>query len=106
MNAVCCGNNASRWCRLMSSSKTAPGKPCAKTCSNTATTTPYCAYPSASSAVAEVHRKYYRQPVLTEYKDDSSAVTQVDKETEMIVRDMIMKRFPDHGILGEEFPAH
>ena len=59
-----------------------------------------------ADAVAEVHRKYYRQPVLTEYKDDSSPVTQVDRESEMIVRDMIMSHFPDHGILGEEFPAH
>jgi len=53
-----------------------------------------------ADAVAKVHRKYYRQPVLTEYKDDSSPVTQVDKESEIIVRDMIMSRFPDHGILG------
>lgn len=59
-----------------------------------------------SDAVAEVHRKYYRQPVLTEYKEDSSPVTQVDKESETIVREMIMSRFPDHGILGEEYPAH
>jgi len=59
-----------------------------------------------ADAVGDVHRKYYRQPVSTEYKDDSSPVTQVDKESEMIVRDMIMAQFPDHGIQGEEFPPH
>lgn len=59
-----------------------------------------------ADAVGDVHRKYYRQPVSTEYKDDSSPVTQCDKESEMIVREMIMSQFPDHGILGEEFPAH
>lgn len=59
-----------------------------------------------ADAVAQVHRKYYRQPVSTEYKDDSSPVTQADKEAESVVRDMVMRRFPDHGILGEEYPAY
>jgi len=59
-----------------------------------------------SDAVAEVHRKYFRQPVSTEYKDDSSPVTQCDKESESVMRDLVMKHYPDHGILGEEFPPH
>lgn len=59
-----------------------------------------------ADAVGEVHRKYYRQPVSTEYKDDSSPVTQADKEAETVVREMVMAQFPEHGILGEEYPAH
>jgi len=59
-----------------------------------------------ADAVGEIHRKYFRQPVSTEYKDDSSPVTQVDKESETRMREMVMKRFPEHGILGEEFPPH
>lgn len=59
-----------------------------------------------ADAVGVVHRRYYRQPVSTEYKDDSSPVTQADKEAETVVRDMVMKRFPDHGVLGEEYPAY
>lgn len=59
-----------------------------------------------ADTVGDVHRKYYRQPVSTEYKDDSSPVTQADKEAETVVREMIMQRFPEHGILGEEYPAH
>jgi len=59
-----------------------------------------------ADAVGEVHRKYFRQPVSTEYKEDSSPVTQVDKESEALMRDMVMQQYPDHGILGEEYPAH
>lgn len=59
-----------------------------------------------ADAVGQIHRKYYRQPVTTEYKDDSSPVTQVDKESEALVREMVMKEYPQHGILGEEYPPH
>ena len=59
-----------------------------------------------SDAIAEVHRKYYRQPVSTEYKDDTSPVTQVDKESEALMREMVMKQYPEHGILGEEYPPY
>ncbi len=59
-----------------------------------------------ADAIGEIHRKYFRQPVLTEYKDDSSPVTQVDKESEALMREMVMRKFPDHGILGEEYPPY
>lgn len=59
-----------------------------------------------ADAVGEVHRKYYRRPLSTEYKDDSSPVTQVDRESERLVREMLMKQFPEHGIIGEEYPPH
>lgn len=59
-----------------------------------------------ADAVGEVHRKYFRKPVSTEYKDDSSPVTQCDKESESVMRDLVMKHYPEHGILGEEFPPH
>lgn len=59
-----------------------------------------------ADAVGEVHRKYYRRPLSTEYKDDSSPVTQADQESEQVVREMVMKQFPEHGIIGEEYPPH
>ncbi len=59
-----------------------------------------------ADAVGVIHKQYFRQPVSTEYKDDSSPVTQADKEAELCVRDMVMKRFPDHGVVGEEYPPH
>ncbi len=59
-----------------------------------------------ADAIGDIHRKYFRQPVFTQYKDDSSPVTQVDKESEMLMREMVMKRYPEHGILGEEYPPY
>ncbi len=39
----------------------------------------------------------------TELKADTSPVTEVDYKTEEMVREAISKKFPDHGIIGEEF---
>lgn len=38
-----------------------------------------------------------------EIKPDGSPVSNVDKSVEQALRDKIQARFPDHGILGEEF---
>lgn len=44
-----------------------------------------------------------KEPFQVEYKTSASdLVTAVDKEVEKHVIEMILKRFPDHGILGEE----
>lgn len=59
-----------------------------------------------ADAVGDVHRRYFRQPFSAEYKDDTSPVTQVDREAETVVRERVMQRYPEHGILGEEFPPH
>jgi histidinol phosphatase-like enzyme (inositol monophosphatase family) len=48
-------------------------------------------------------RKYFRNEIKIETKSDSSPVTIADKSTEEKLREMIMKEYPDHGILGEEF---
>ncbi len=48
-------------------------------------------------------RKYYRMPVNVETKADNSPVTIADKKTEEILREFIIKEFPGHGLLGEEF---
>lgn len=37
-----------------------------------------------------------------EYKSDSTPVTAADREAEKLMREEIRRRFPDHGILGEE----
>ena len=51
----------------------------------------------------KVIRKYFRTPVAVDNKSDSTPVTIADKTAEEIMRAMIMKEFPEHGILGEEF---
>ncbi len=48
-------------------------------------------------------KNYYRVPVNIETKPDNSPVTIADKKTEEFLRESIIKEFPDHGILGEEF---
>ncbi|MBL1213927.1 MAG: histidinol-phosphatase [Ignavibacteriae bacterium] len=52
---------------------------------------------------AAVIKKYFRTNVNFERKNDKSPVTIADKRAEEIMREMIKKEFPDHGILGEEF---
>ena len=46
----------------------------------------------------------FRHPDLAvETKADESPVTEADRYAEALLRDRILARFPDHGIVGEEF---
>ena len=56
----------------------------------------------AAKAAAEVIRRYYQRNLEITIKSDKSPVTQADVETEQVIRDIIAKRFPDHGFYGEE----
>ncbi|MAO64351.1 MAG: histidinol-phosphatase [Balneola sp.] len=47
--------------------------------------------------------KYFQKDFEIISKADDSPVTIADKETEQIIRAEIQKRYPDHGIIGEEF---
>jgi myo-inositol-1(or 4)-monophosphatase len=38
-----------------------------------------------------------------ELKTDETIVTRADREAEALLRELIAKRFPDHGIIGEEY---
>ena len=46
--------------------------------------------------------KYFRTKIKIDSKNDSTPVTIADKESESIIRELISKKYPDHGILGEE----
>ncbi|MCW8850348.1 MAG: histidinol-phosphatase [Melioribacteraceae bacterium] len=50
--------------------------------------------------------KYFRTNIGIETKSDDSPVTIADKTTEEKLRELIMKEYPEHGILGEEFGKH
>ncbi len=50
-----------------------------------------------------VVRSYFRTNIHVDSKSDSSPVTIADKKAEEIMREEIMKYFPQHGIIGEEF---
>lgn len=45
---------------------------------------------------------YYQTSVEAELKADASPVTVADREAERIVREVVTRRFPQDGVLGEE----
>ena len=47
---------------------------------------------------------YFRTPQKTKLKDDLSVVSIADCEVEKKLRYLIEKKFPEHGIIGEEYP--
>ncbi len=51
----------------------------------------------------EIAKKYFRVPNGEIEKDDQSPVTKADREIEEIIRHNIKKKYPDHGIIGEEY---
>jgi len=55
---------------------------------------------------SEVIKRYFRTDINIESKSDNSPVTIADKKAEEVMREEIMKKYPDHGILGEEFGNH
>lgn len=61
----------------------------------------FCAELSAASrAIALAH---FRTPIGFERKEDATPVTIADQGIEARMREMIAARFPDHGVIGEEF---
>jgi histidinol phosphatase-like enzyme (inositol monophosphatase family) len=59
-----------------------------------------------ASESAKIIKEYFRSNVTVESKGDDSPVTIADKKAEEVMRELIMKHYPDHGILGEEFGKH
>jgi len=47
--------------------------------------------------------RYYGHLVDAEGKSDGSPVTIADRNAEQLIRKRVAKRYPDHGVLGEEF---
>jgi myo-inositol-1(or 4)-monophosphatase len=49
-------------------------------------------------------RRYFRSPgLVVDIKDDATPVTDADRGAEELLRKRILARFPDHGIMAEEF---
>ena len=70
----------------------------------TAEYVPFCR--QLARASADVIRPYFRADVSVELKADASPVTIADRKAEEVMRELIMRAYPDHGILGEEFGGH
>ena len=58
---------------------------------------------AAADVAGAVVRPFYRQGVAADIKADASPVTIADRTAEQAMRAVLAQRFPDHGILGEEF---
>lgn len=52
---------------------------------------------------AKIAVGYFRKSLLIEMKENHTPVTIADKKTEEWLRGELDKRFPEHGIIGEEF---
>ena len=59
---------------------------------------------ACADAAGEILTRYFRTPISVETKSDASPVTIADREAETAMRNLISAAFPDHGIIGEEFP--
>jgi histidinol phosphatase-like enzyme (inositol monophosphatase family) len=59
-----------------------------------------------ADAAGVAQRRYFRTPVSVETKADESPVTIADREAEAAMRELIARRAPGHGVLGEEYGAH
>ena len=59
-----------------------------------------------ADASATVIKRYFRTRIAVESKADATPVTVADREAEEVLRELIMKEFPDHGIIGEEWGEH
>lgn len=64
---------------------------------------------AAAEAAADVAgaaiRPFFRAAIAADQKSDRSPVTIADRTAELAMRAVLAERFPDHGILGEEFGA-
>lgn len=56
-----------------------------------------------ADAVRPVGRRWFRHPIDIDTKADESPVTIADREVELALRERLAARFPEHGVLGEEF---
>jgi inositol-phosphate phosphatase/L-galactose 1-phosphate phosphatase/histidinol-phosphatase len=56
-----------------------------------------------ADAAGEAIRPHFRQPIAVTDKPDLSPVTVADRAAEAAMRRMIIARFPQHGIIGEEY---
>jgi len=57
---------------------------------------------NAARAAGEIQLAHQGKMLTIETKGDTSPVTQVDKECESLIRDMVRRSFPLDGFLGEE----
>ena len=60
---------------------------------------------SLADASRQLIRTRYRQKPLVEMKSDDTPVTATDRDVETAIRELIVRRYPGHGMIGEEHAA-
>ena len=74
-----------------------------------ATTIDYAAIQTTLQGIVQQARIHLqaipRDDIQVEKKADNSFVTRADRETELFLREQLQKHFPEHSIVGEEFPS-
>jgi myo-inositol-1(or 4)-monophosphatase len=60
---------------------------------------------AAADVAAAVIRPFFRERIGIIRKGDASPVTAADRAAEQAMRAVLGERFPDHGVIGEEFGA-
>jgi histidinol-phosphatase len=58
-----------------------------------------------ADTAGEAIRPHFRQHLAVDDKPDLSPVTAADRAAEMAMRPLIKAKFPEHGIIGEEYGA-
>ena len=56
-----------------------------------------------ADAARPIVRRYFRQPIAIDDKEDASPVTIADREAEQAMRQILAAKAPLHGIIGEEW---
>lgn len=75
--------------------------------SNTNSLSSYLAFAvEAAREAGKIPLEYFQTDLDVSTKPDQSPVTIADKRTEEKLRELILARFPEHGIVGEEFGEH
>ena len=57
----------------------------------------------AADLAGEIALSYFRKVIPVDDKEDKSPVTEADRVIEKKLGELILKKFPKHGIIGEEF---
>jgi histidinol phosphatase-like enzyme (inositol monophosphatase family) len=57
---------------------------------------------TVADAARRTSLRYFRAELELHIKEDGSPVTVADRETERVIRDLLARSYPQHGVFGEE----
>ena len=58
---------------------------------------------SLANEAGSILRQHFRGDFQQEIKSDNTPVTEIDRQVETALRNLIQARYPDHTVIGEEF---